>query len=267
LFYREWVTVTITRIMTYLKYLKDFETLPQDWRKSVGTQPDSGRWEDGTIFAKQLDGTTHVISGVSSNTSIGELKTRLRDASGTPVERQRVVFMGKDMSNERTLGECGVKPDNYVHVVIALANVSHEENTQRLVKETLAIVEGWMKGLVRSEQLVNLDLSDDTQHAQLLLQSFAVTRIQLWVRLVLAKNRRGHGTTPGDTTNTQHATLFGNDVVVQLQRWWRTQAKAKRDAETMSDELIAQLVAEDQHGQDAETMSDELIAQLVAEGQ
>ena len=71
------------------------------------------------IVVKTLTGRKRNIE-VSDTTTIEEIKKKLQAKEGITVEQIRLIFAGKQMANERTIGSYDVEAGNMLHMVIAL---------------------------------------------------------------------------------------------------------------------------------------------------
>ncbi|GJD10838.1 Deubiquitination-protection protein dph1 [Galdieria sulphuraria] len=69
-----------------------------------------------SVKIKTLDSTEYEVS-VTNDTSVLQLKQRLVELTGIPSERQRVIFRGRVLSDDRTLGDYKVEQGNALHLV------------------------------------------------------------------------------------------------------------------------------------------------------
>lgn len=76
-----------------------------------------------TFKVKTSSDTTHTIT-MSEAATILDLKTKLsaEDLENIPVERQRLIYSGRVMKNDDTLGTYKVKPNNTIHMVKSAAS-------------------------------------------------------------------------------------------------------------------------------------------------
>ncbi|RYN15546.1 hypothetical protein AA0119_g13166 [Alternaria tenuissima] len=84
---------------------------PQTAQKDVeGTQ---------TVFVKTLTGATVSLVRLNlSTTLVIELKEAIQDRIGLLPETQRLIFGGKQLEDERTLGEYNIKNESTLHMVL-----------------------------------------------------------------------------------------------------------------------------------------------------
>ena len=76
-----------------------------------------------TFKVKTSSDSTHTITMAESATVL-ELKTKLagEDMENIPVERQRLIYSGRVMKNDDTLGTYKIKPNNTIHMVKSAAS-------------------------------------------------------------------------------------------------------------------------------------------------
>jgi hypothetical protein len=65
-------------------------------------------WEDGVLIVKTLTGKSIVVDGCSSSNTVAEIKTRVSQLEGVPIDLQKLLFNHVDMHNEFSLRYYGV---------------------------------------------------------------------------------------------------------------------------------------------------------------
>ena len=69
------------------------------------------------VKVKTMQPATYDVE-LASNSTVGNLKEQVQSASSVDVDRQRILFCGRVLSdNDKSLGECGVKDGHTLHMV------------------------------------------------------------------------------------------------------------------------------------------------------
>lgn len=74
---------------------------------------------DKQIFIKTLTGKTITIN-VNDNENIKDIKDKITDIEGIPQDQQRLVFNGKQLEDDKTLGDYQIDGDSTIHLVLRL---------------------------------------------------------------------------------------------------------------------------------------------------
>jgi len=69
------------------------------------------------IFIKTLS-DKHLAIDVDRTCTIGKIKQRIMDIQGIPVDQQYLLWAGKNLENDKTLGEYKVQKESTLHIVL-----------------------------------------------------------------------------------------------------------------------------------------------------
>ncbi len=101
--------------------------------RSILTDPDQEvQQRDVEVYAmvkvKTLTGKTiEFPSALTSGNTIERLQELIEYKEGIPPSKQRLVYMGRALASERTLGFYGYESDKLIHLVLSLRGGDQED--------------------------------------------------------------------------------------------------------------------------------------------
>lgn len=72
------------------------------------------------IFAKNIDGKTYTINDVDSSCTVREIKLKIEEKIGLPIEEQRLIYQGKQLEEEQEISHYDIEKGSTIHVVLSL---------------------------------------------------------------------------------------------------------------------------------------------------
>ena len=72
------------------------------------------------LFVKTTYGKTIVVIVEDSRVKVGKLKEMLENKTSIPMDQQRLIFVGKQLENEMSLGDYHIEAEHTLYMVLKL---------------------------------------------------------------------------------------------------------------------------------------------------
>lgn len=92
------------------------------------------------IYVKGLTGRTIDLQ-ISSQMSIEELKMKIQEKDGIPVEQQRFVFAGKNLDDSILVGRYNIQKDSTLHLVLRMRGGMHHITSTGILRKDYELLQ------------------------------------------------------------------------------------------------------------------------------
>ncbi|MBR0413084.1 MAG: hypothetical protein IJI47_05920, partial [Eubacterium sp.] len=89
-----------------------------------------------SVFVKKLTGGTITVPNVTGLTTVAQLKDLLVTETGVPASAMRLIFAGKQLEDDKTLGEYNIQKESTLHLVIRTYTITWKSDEATIIDTT-----------------------------------------------------------------------------------------------------------------------------------
>ena len=89
-----------------------------------------------SVFVKKLTGGTITVPNVTGLTTVAQLKDLLVTETGVPASAMRLIFAGKQLEDDKTLGEYNIQKESTIHLVIRTYTITWKSDEATIIDTT-----------------------------------------------------------------------------------------------------------------------------------
>ena len=89
-----------------------------------------------SVYVKKLTGGTITVPNVTGLTTVAKLKDLLVTETGVPASAMRLIFAGKQLDDDKTLGECNIQKESTLHLVFRTYTITWKSDEATIIDTT-----------------------------------------------------------------------------------------------------------------------------------